>query len=234
MAWTGTARWCATTGALGLVPCQACAMPSCAGQSTLNLKRQGRGRWEPRGAAAYPLAACAQQPDRPRLMGECRGQRRPPHLCTPGHFPYGAIRPAAPRQMPTNHLRPHSPETTVPTPPARPSTHQEPHRTGPPHPWTTHPPTLQPTHLPSTPSCRHQGLGSGAWQALASMNVARGSLAAAVACGRLYVFGGGKPKEQYNVSEWWVVPLVLLVLVEGVGQTQGAGERFAVVGGACC
>ncbi len=32
--------------------------------------------------------------------------------------------------------------------------------------------------------------------------VARGSLAAAVAGGYLFVYGGGKPNEQYNVVEW--------------------------------
>jgi hypothetical protein len=32
--------------------------------------------------------------------------------------------------------------------------------------------------------------------------VARGSLAAARAGGYLFAFGGGKPKEQYNVVEW--------------------------------
>ncbi len=42
----------------------------------------------------------------------------------------------------------------------------------------------------------------GSWQRLADLNVARGSLVAALACGRLYCFGGGKPKEQYNVVEW--------------------------------
>lgn len=34
------------------------------------------------------------------------------------------------------------------------------------------------------------------------LQVARGSLAAAVAGGYLFVFGGGKPNEQYNVVEW--------------------------------
>ena len=32
--------------------------------------------------------------------------------------------------------------------------------------------------------------------------VARGSLAAAVAGGYMFVYGGGKPNEQYNVVEW--------------------------------
>ncbi|GAB4816831.1 hypothetical protein N2152v2_003877 [Parachlorella kessleri] len=45
--------------------------------------------------------------------------------------------------------------------------------------------------------------GSGSWQALSPMNVARGSLAGAVSCSRLYCYGGGKPKEQYNVVEWY-------------------------------
>jgi hypothetical protein len=34
------------------------------------------------------------------------------------------------------------------------------------------------------------------------LQVARGSLAAALAAGHLFAFGGGKPKEQYNAVEW--------------------------------
>lgn len=37
--------------------------------------------------------------------------------------------------------------------------------------------------------------------------VARGSLAGAMASGYLFVYGGGKPQEQYNVVEWWVAYL---------------------------
>jgi hypothetical protein len=43
---------------------------------------------------------------------------------------------------------------------------------------------------------------AGGWQELAPLAVARGSLAAARAGGYLFAFGGGKPKEQYNVVEW--------------------------------
>ncbi|PRW59406.1 kelch 1 [Chlorella sorokiniana] len=43
----------------------------------------------------------------------------------------------------------------------------------------------------------------GGWQELAPLQVARGSLAAAVAGGYLFVYGGGKPNEQYNVVEWY-------------------------------
>jgi hypothetical protein len=46
------------------------------------------------------------------------------------------------------------------------------------------------------------GGGGGAWQRLAPLGVARGSMAAAFACGHLYVYGGGKPGEQYSVVEW--------------------------------
>jgi hypothetical protein len=43
---------------------------------------------------------------------------------------------------------------------------------------------------------------AGGWQELAPLQVARGSLAAGMARGYLFAFGGGKPKEQYNVVEW--------------------------------
>ncbi|KAI3438916.1 hypothetical protein D9Q98_001330 [Chlorella vulgaris] len=44
---------------------------------------------------------------------------------------------------------------------------------------------------------------AGGWQELAPLQVARGSLAAGMARGYLFAFGGGKPKEQYNVVEWY-------------------------------
>lgn len=39
-----------------------------------------------------------------------------------------------------------------------------------------------------------------------SPQVARGSLAAGISGGYLFVYGGGKPKEQYSVVEWCVAP----------------------------
>ena len=48
---------------------------------------------------------------------------------------------------------------------------------------------------------RQAGL-MGGWVELAPLQVARGSLAAGVANGYLFAYGGGKPKEQYNVVEW--------------------------------
>ena len=42
----------------------------------------------------------------------------------------------------------------------------------------------------------------GGWQELAPLQVARGSLAAGMAGSYLFAYGGGKPKEQYNVVEW--------------------------------
>ncbi|EFN57848.1 hypothetical protein CHLNCDRAFT_57342 [Chlorella variabilis] len=49
---------------------------------------------------------------------------------------------------------------------------------------------------------RQAGL-MGGWVELAPLQVARGSLAAGVANGYLFAYGGGKPKEQYNVVEWY-------------------------------
>lgn len=40
------------------------------------------------------------------------------------------------------------------------------------------------------------------WRELAPLAVARGSLAAAMAGGYLFCYGGGKPAEQYDVVEW--------------------------------
>ncbi|KAL4424907.1 hypothetical protein ABPG77_009636 [Micractinium sp. CCAP 211/92] len=44
---------------------------------------------------------------------------------------------------------------------------------------------------------------AGGWTELAPLQVARGSLAAGISGGYLFVYGGGKPKEQYNVVEWY-------------------------------
>ncbi|KAL4434243.1 hypothetical protein ABPG75_000684 [Micractinium tetrahymenae] len=49
---------------------------------------------------------------------------------------------------------------------------------------------------------RQAGL-MGGWTELAPLQVARGSLAAGISGGYLFVYGGGKPKEQYNVVEWY-------------------------------